>query len=70
MDVGAPFSRQDCIDHGLQVIDGSRPVKITERLTFLGEIPRVTPFESREPIGECTDTGQADFVMDDSCPCI
>ena len=70
LDVGAPFSRQDCIDHGLQVIDGSRPVKITERLTFLGEIPRVTPFESREPIGECTDTGQADFVMDDSCPCI
>ena len=62
----APFSRQDCIDHALQVIDGSRPVKITERLTFLGEIPRVTSFESREPIGECTDTGQADFVMDDS----
>lgn len=66
VDVGAPFSRQDCIDHGLQVIDGSRPVKITERLSFLGEIPRVTSFESREPIGECTDTGMADFVMDDS----
>ena len=66
VDVGAPFSKQDCIDHGLQVIDGSGPVKITERLTFLGEIPRVTPFESREPIGECTDIGMADFVMDDS----
>lgn len=66
LDVGAPFSRQDCIDHGLQVIDGSGLVKITERLTFLGEISRVTPFESREPIGECTDTGRADFVMDDS----
>ena len=48
------------------MIDGSGPVKITERLTFLGEIPRVTSFESREPIGECTDTGMADFVMDDS----
>ena len=66
LEVGAPFSKQDCIDHGLQVIDGSRPVKITEQLTFLGEIPRVTSFESREPIGECTDTGLADFVMDDS----
>ena len=66
VDVGAPFSKQDCIDHGLQVIDGSGPVKITEQLTFLGEISRVTSFESREPIGECTDTGMADFVMDDS----
>lgn len=66
LDVGAPFTKEDCLAHGLQVIDGSKPVQITERLTFLGEIPRVTPFESKEPIGECTDTGLADFVMDDS----
>lgn len=66
LDVGAPFTKEDCLAHGLQVIDGSKPVQITERLTFLGEIPRVTSFESKEPIGECTDTGLADFVMDDS----
>lgn len=65
-DVGAPFSRQDCLAHGLRIIDGRKPVKITEKLTFLGEIPRVTPFESKEPVGECTDTGQEDFVLDDS----
>lgn len=65
-DVGAPFTKEDCLSHGLQVIDGSKPVKITERLTFLGEIPRVTSFESKEPVGECTDTGVADFVLDDS----
>jgi len=66
LDVGAPFTKEDCLAHGLQVIDGSKPVQITERLTFLGEIPRVTSFESKEPIGECTDTGLADFVLDDS----
>ena len=66
LDVGAPFTKEDCLAHGLQVIDGSKPVQITEQLTFLGEIPRVTSFESKEPIGECTDTGLADFVMDDS----
>ena len=66
LDVGAPFTKEDCLAHGLRVIDVSKPVQITEQLTFLGEIPRVTSFESKEPIGECTDTGLADFVMDDS----
>ena len=66
LDVGAPFTKEDCLAHGLRVIDGSKLVQITERLTFLGEIPRVTSFESKEPIGECTDTGLADFVLDDS----
>ena len=66
LDVGVPFTKQDCMNYGLQVIDGSKPVKITERLVFLGEIPRITSFESKESIGECTDTGLADFVTDDS----
>ena len=66
LDVGAPFTRQDCLVHGLQVIDGSGPVKLTERLTFLGEVPRVTDFESKEPIGTLGEAGPADFVLDDS----
>ena len=65
-DVGAPFTKQDCLAHGLQVIDGSRPVNVTERLTFLGEIPRVTDFESKEPVGTIGEAGPADFVLDDS----
>ena len=47
LDVGAPFSKQDCIDHGLQVIDGSRPVKITELIVAKhrnGPTGRVTLF--------------------------
>ena len=66
LDVGAPFSRQDCLAHGLQIVDGHEPVQITERLTFLGEIPRVTVFESKAPVGECVDTGKGDFLLDDS----
>ena len=66
LEVGAPFTKVDCIAHGLQVIDGNRPVKLTERLTFLGEIPRVTDFESKEPIGTIGEAGPVDFVLDDS----
>ena len=66
LDVGAPFTKEDCAAHGLQVIDGSGPVKLTERLTFLGEIPRVTDFESKEPVGTAGEAGPADFVLDDS----
>ena len=66
LDVGAPFTKQDCLAHGLHVIDGNGPIKLTERLTFLGEIPRVTEFESKEPIGTLGEAGPADFVLDDS----
>lgn len=66
LDVGAPFTKQDCFAHGFQVIDGSGQVKLTEHLTFLGEIPRITEFESKEPIGTIGESGSADFVMDDS----
>ena len=66
LDVGAPFTKEDCLAHGLQVIDGSKPVKITERLTFLGEIPRKTEFESKKPIGTLGADGPDDFVLDDS----
>jgi len=66
LDVGVPFTKQDCLDHGLELIDGSGQVKLTECLTFLGEIPRVTDFESKEPIGTIGEVGPTDFVLDDS----
>ena len=66
LDVGAPFTGDGCLAHGMQLIDGSKPVKITDRLTFLGEIPRETGFESKEPVGTLGADGPADFVMDDS----
>ena len=44
------------------------PVKISEHLTFLGEIPRVTDFESKNPVGEALRDGtwHADLLPDDT----
>ena len=46
----------------------SEPFQIHPQLTFLGEIERVTAFESKVPIGKIQMAGseQDDFVMDDS----
>ncbi len=46
----------------------STPVFITEKLVYLGEIPRVTAFEAKKPLGSVvTDKGETpDFLMDDS----
>ena len=44
------------------------PLKLTENLTFLGEIERGNNFEAQESLGELTIDGQKtpDWVMDDS----
>ena len=44
------------------------PVKITEKLLFLGEIERKNNFEALEPIGKTVIKGQEspDFLLDDS----
>lgn len=46
-----------------------RPVKISENITFLGEIPRYFPFENTSPIGKVIKedgTYEDDFLKDDS----
>lgn len=55
------------LDDGLS----KAPVWITERLVFLGEIPRENAFESLVPIGEILVEGQKvpDFSRDDSALC-
>jgi 7,8-dihydropterin-6-yl-methyl-4-(beta-D-ribofuranosyl)aminobenzene 5'-phosphate synthase len=47
------------------------PVWLTERLVFLGEIPRLNDFESKEPIGRILKDGkhEDDFNIDDSALC-
>ena len=46
----------------------SAPVPLTERLFFLGEIPRTNSFENKSPIGERLINGiwEPDYVLDDS----
>ena len=66
--VGSPVTEEECRAHGMQVELTRTPVKISDHLTFLGEIPRVMPFESAVPIGMVTEDGVTteDYVMDDS----
>jgi 7,8-dihydropterin-6-yl-methyl-4-(beta-D-ribofuranosyl)aminobenzene 5'-phosphate synthase len=44
------------------------PFWITDKLVFLGEIPRHNNFENKDPIGMCEKSGEMvnDFVTDDS----
>jgi 7,8-dihydropterin-6-yl-methyl-4-(beta-D-ribofuranosyl)aminobenzene 5'-phosphate synthase len=42
------------------------PVSLTDRLVYLGEIPRKNDFESLNPIGRRKGGGKADFVPDDT----
>ena len=68
LEVGAPFTKEECEAHGLIVEDGSKPVALTKHLTFLGSIPRTVSFEAKEPIGK-TKSGrqwEPDYVQDDS----
>lgn len=66
--VGSPVSEAECRAHGLDVRLSRGPAKLTDRLTFLGEIPRVLPFESVCPIGTVSENGSTtdDYVIDDS----
>ncbi len=47
------------------LITSSKPYQITEKIVFLGEIPRMTDFESKST-SFLLDGGIPDFVMDDS----
>ena len=68
LDVGSPVTLEECRACGLEVILSERPVKITERLTFLGEIPRKNGFEGKEAIGELwmDKMWTPDMIRDDS----
>lgn len=66
--IGAPFTKAECLAHGMEVVDGTKPISLSSRLTWLGEIPRVTSFEANKPLGEWkgeTDW-KPDYVLDDS----
>ena len=65
--IGSPLTQQEAarrFDLHLTV----EPVRLSEHVTFLGQIPRTVEFENRSPIGEHLVDGQwqPDFLMDDS----
>ena len=48
-----------------EIVTASKPYKISEKILFLGEIPRVTDFESKTT-SFIFENGTPDYVMDDS----
>jgi 7,8-dihydropterin-6-yl-methyl-4-(beta-D-ribofuranosyl)aminobenzene 5'-phosphate synthase len=64
-EIGSMLSR-DRLECHFQVSTSTAPVSLTERLTWLGEIPRTTGFEAREPIGVRRDDGRPDFIPEDT----
>lgn len=66
-DCGLPFSRAQA-EAMFRVCASSKPLEITPRLTWLGAIPRLHPFENRTPMGRVLTDGiwQDDYLADDS----
>ncbi|WP_406017028.1 MBL fold metallo-hydrolase [Succinivibrio sp.] len=65
--IGAPFSKDEILSL-VKYRESFDPVSITSRLIFLGQIPRKTDFEAKNPIGcEVVDgERKPDFLIDDS----
>jgi 7,8-dihydropterin-6-yl-methyl-4-(beta-D-ribofuranosyl)aminobenzene 5'-phosphate synthase len=52
-----------------ELVTSAKPYKISDRIIFLGEIPRLTDFESQTTSFDSED-GKADYVPDDSAVAI
>ncbi|MDZ5723598.1 MBL fold metallo-hydrolase [Acetobacterium sp. K1/6] len=65
--ISIPFTRTELAE-SCQLKLTRTPVKVTENITFLGEIPRVIDFEKAEPIGkqQVDDELTDDYLLDDS----
>lgn len=59
---------EDELKEKCNLILSREPIKLTEGLIFLGEIPQMNEFENREPIGKqvCGKNSIDDYVMDDT----
>ncbi len=65
--IGSPLSAEQ-IREKCRLELSAKPVKLTERLTFLGEVPSSNEFEKRPPIGKRRLDGRLedDYVLDDT----
>lgn len=62
--VGLSISKQE-IEKQFTLKESKKPVRVTQNLLFLGEIPRINNFESQTTPFELED-GSNDFILDDS----
>jgi len=65
--ISAPFTRAELVER-CQLKLTRTPLKVTENITFLGEIPQMMAFEKPEPIGkqQLDDDLIDDYLLDDS----
>lgn len=62
---GALLSEQKLAKH-FRLLLSDRPVALGPRLTYLGEVPRRTPFEARQTFGRKEGAAADDIVIEDS----
>ncbi len=62
--IGLPLSEEEAKEK-FELILSKKPFKISEQITFLGEIPRTNNFEAQST-GFELENGMEDFVLDDS----
>lgn len=63
----SPFRQQE-LKERCKLLLSKISIKVSEHITFLGEIPQINTFESRKPIGKqfTGEESEEDYVMDDS----
>lgn len=59
------YGNRDELEKKFNLICSAEPYRITENIVFLGEIPRVADYESKETYFTFED-GSPDYIMDDS----
>ncbi len=66
-EIGSIFSEEKLSRH-FNLNLSKKPVWLTERLVFLGEIERTNQFEAREPLGKIVRDGveEDDYLLDDT----
>ncbi len=61
--------RQDEIEYFFRKVCTIEPLKLSNNITFLGQIPRINKFEAQNPVGHTHDADGKlidDYVLDDS----
>lgn len=66
-DAGFPWPEAE-VRKRFDIVETSRPLELAKDLWYLGEIPRVTDFENKAPIGFVESEGEQepDYLMDDT----
>ena len=65
--IGSPYTASELAQR-CQLRLSAEPIKLSPRITFLGEIPRTFPFEAAAPIGQrqSAESWIADWLADDT----